>query len=74
MKFDDMYRWEKLEEIKGMSFKQFNEWLKVNGLEEAEAYDENSIVYIDGYYADLTPIVKFENGKVACWYRGGYWD
>ena len=74
MRFDDMFGWEKLDEIKGMSFEQFEKWLEANGLEEAESYDDNGIVYIDGYYADESPVVEFENGIVDCWYRAEAWD
>lgn len=83
MYFDDMYEWEKLQEVKGMSFEEVVKWLDELGLDEVDCGDGIEIedadpkdceFFIDGYWADLSPVIEIEDGHVVRWYRSGAWD
>lgn len=83
MFFDNKYNWKKLEEIKGKSFEEVLKWFNKLGLDQVDCGDgieikdadsKNCLLFIDGYWADYSPVIKIKNGYVACWYRAGSWD
>ena len=76
--------WERLHEIKGMSFAEVEEWLRKNDeefdddfeVEDLEDADEDEEVYgyVGGYWSDFTPVIVFVNGVVTKWFRTGAWE
>ena len=86
--FDEMCKWEDLHEIKGMSLDEVLDWLKKKGIDidlidcGDEYFIEDVIaneltdfdLFLDGYWSDRTPVIAFEDYKVARWYRLEAWD
>lgn len=86
--FDEVVEWEELYEVKGMSLKEVIAWLDKKGVDVKEAdcgdcapyephlEEENfdGCLFVDGYWADFSPVIDFEDGRVVRWYRDGAWD
>lgn len=76
--------WERLHEIKGMSFAEVEEWLRKNDeefdddfeVEDLEDMDEDEEVYgyVGGYWSNSTPVIVFVNGVVTKWFRTDDWE
>lgn len=74
-----MFKFEDLMEVRKMEFVKVMEWLKAHGCEESDLdveIDEDGWGQIDvgGYWSDAHPVIEFEDGVVARWYRSEDWD
>ena len=59
--------------LHGATLEDAREWMKYAGNEdEYEEIEDRIFVY--GFYHDETPVIQFENGIVARWWRNGCWD
>ena len=81
--FDFECEWEELMELSHVESRKALEWLVVHGidLEDCDCGDGIGLedvdldgdfrLYVDGYWADFSPVIVFEDGRVARWYRSG---
>ena len=74
-----MFKFEDLMEVRKMELEKVLEWLEAHGVDEAEfelEIDEDGWGQIDigGYWSDAHPVIEFEGGVVARWYRSEDWD
>lgn len=74
-----MFKFEDLIEVRKMEFVKVIEWLQAHGCEESDLdveIDEDGWGQIDvgGYWSDTHPVIEFEDGIVARWYRSEDWD
>ena len=74
-----MFKFEDLMEVRKMEFAKVMEWLQAHGFKEADLdveIDEEGWGQIDvgGYWSDEHPVIEFEDGVVARWYRSDDWD
>jgi len=80
------FEWEELMELSHVESRKALEWLEAHGvdLEECDCGDEvylkdvdldgDFCLYVGGYWADFSPVIEFEDGHVARWWRSGAWD
>jgi hypothetical protein len=70
------YAWEDLKELKGLELVEVVAWFVAHGEEEddLEWLEEDDELHVGGYWSDAHPVVEFEDGKVARWWRSEYWD
>ena len=74
------YRWEDLMELRGLGVEEVLAWFVAHGedadeleLSEVDA-DGDCQLDVGGYWRDSHPVVEFEGGVVARWYRSEDWD
>jgi hypothetical protein len=71
-----MYQWEDLMELRGLTVQEVVTWFVAHGvaIEDLE-YDEiDESIDVGGYWSDSHPVIEFEDGIVARWFRSEDWD
>ena len=72
-----MFAWDYMMQLKGMTCEEGMAWLaqtfEGEDLEVQDDGDGDFTVYVGGYYSDECPVVEFEDGYVARWYRAEAW-
>lgn len=87
MDFYSEKEWQLLKELSKMDSRSALEWLKAHDVDldhddlcgdGASLKDVNLngdfTLFIGGFWSDGAPTIEFEDGHVARWYRGIYWD
>ena len=80
------YEWKTLQELSHMETRQALDWLVAHGMDIDDCdcgdcvdlddvdLDGDFTLYVTGYWSDFSPVIEFEDGHVARWYRDGAWD
>ena len=73
------YVWDDLMELRKATVEFVMAWFVAHGEAEEDLElrldeDGDGALHVGGYWSDAHPVVEFEDGIVARWYRSGYWD
>ena len=73
------YAWEDLMELRKASVEFVMAWFVAHGETEEDLEldldeDGDGALHVGGYWSDSHPVVEFEDGVVARWYRSEDWD
>ena len=51
-----------------------SEDVELEDITEEERATFGGALFLGGYWSDEEPVISFEDGHVARWYRSGSWD
>ena len=72
--------WDDVKGLKGKGLDDVMAWLAqqddvdMDDVEVCKDAYGDVTVYVDGYWADYSPVIELEDGVVVRWYRSGAWE